>query len=125
VFSYSLRFIFDIYNNFLVCVGSPSGVFKLLTTGQLSASFHEHPARRGFPGFPDLQSALPPLESVYTLATGAEPPITTKTATFAGCCLFACLLVFFLFFCLFVGVVFVVWLCLFFFPLVLSTKLSF
>lgn len=64
--------------------GSPSGVFTLLSTGRLAASFHEHPSRRGAAAFPELRSALPPLESVYTKATGAEPPITTKTTTFSG-----------------------------------------
>lgn len=68
-----------------------SGVYKLMSTGALCRTHVDHPHRRsclrGFPhpGWKEFraESALAPLLSCYYQS--AEPPLTTKTARFAGC----------------------------------------
>jgi mRNA deadenylase 3'-5' endonuclease subunit Ccr4 len=61
-----------------------SGAYLLLTTGRLAATHNDHPARRGSPAVPALESPLGALGSAYLTRNGAEPPITTRTLTFEG-----------------------------------------
>ncbi|EFJ50976.1 hypothetical protein VOLCADRAFT_88142 [Volvox carteri f. nagariensis] len=73
--------------------GLVSGVYTLLTRGSLSPHHPDHPASRRRPGEtsnPDfrgveLTTAGFKLASAYCLANGRDPPLTTRTATFAGC----------------------------------------
>ncbi|GIL47037.1 hypothetical protein Vafri_3872 [Volvox africanus] len=73
--------------------GLVSGVYTLLTRGSLPTDHPDHPASRrrlgetsnlDFRGL-DLTTAGLRLASAYCLANGREPPLTTRTATFAGC----------------------------------------
>ncbi|KXZ55860.1 hypothetical protein GPECTOR_2g1411 [Gonium pectorale] len=73
--------------------GLVSGVYTLLTRGSLGPDHPDHPATRRRPaetGNPDfravtLGSAGLSLASAYQLMFGREPPLTTRTSSFAGC----------------------------------------
>ncbi|GFR46881.1 hypothetical protein Agub_g8522 [Astrephomene gubernaculifera] len=73
--------------------GLVSGVYALMTRGRLPPDHPDHPASRRRPGetangdFRDvtLTSSGLRLASAYCLAHGRDPPLTTRTATFAGC----------------------------------------
>ncbi|KAG1668882.1 hypothetical protein FOA52_016051 [Chlamydomonas sp. UWO 241] len=83
----------DVFDPVLPPGGLPSGVYQLLTSGALEPSHPEHPyTRRG--GDAGETGALVGLtlsacglrlSSVNARASGWEPPLTTRTATFAGC----------------------------------------
>eukprot|EP00200_Dunaliella_tertiolecta_P015590 CAMPEP_0202413952 /NCGR_PEP_ID=MMETSP1128-20130828/31237_1 /ASSEMBLY_ACC=CAM_ASM_000463 /TAXON_ID=3047 /ORGANISM="Dunaliella tertiolecta, Strain CCMP1320" /LENGTH=362 /DNA_ID=CAMNT_0049020253 /DNA_START=89 /DNA_END=1177 /DNA_ORIENTATION=+ len=76
-----------------------SGVYKLLSEGELPTSHHDHPVTRrpataaaGQPKSSPSAMCTAPLtssgihfQSVYLAACGKEPDITTRTATFSGC----------------------------------------
>jgi CCR4-NOT transcription complex subunit 6 len=64
--------------------GLPSGAYALLTTGTLPAGHPHHPARRRGGAPTPLTDASLGLASMRAVATGEEPPLTTRTAAFAG-----------------------------------------
>lgn len=76
----------DLHRRVRSAPGIVSGVVEVLTRGVLPPSHHEHPSRRALrPELPALRTFITPVQSVYRVARGADPPITTRTATFEGC----------------------------------------
>ncbi|GLC54912.1 hypothetical protein PLESTB_000919400 [Pleodorina starrii] len=73
--------------------GLVSGVYTLLTRGSLPPDHPDHPATRRRPGETSnadfrgvtLTTSGVNLTSAYRLANGRDPPLTTRTTTFAGC----------------------------------------
>mmetsp|Transcript_20484 Transcript_20484/g.61042 ORF Transcript_20484/g.61042 Transcript_20484/m.61042 type:complete len:241 (+) Transcript_20484:382-1104(+) len=83
----------DVFDPQIPPGGMSSGVYTLLASGALPPTHPEHPfTRRGgavgegaaFAKVP-LTTAGLSLVSAHAAALGHEPPLTTKTATFAGC----------------------------------------
>jgi len=67
-------------------MGIPSGLYAVLTDGNLPPTHPDHPARRHYqPRLPSLHLPVPRMRSAYATAHGADPPTTTRTATFSAC----------------------------------------
>ncbi|GAW79104.1 carbon catabolite repressor protein 4 [Plasmodium gonderi] len=64
-----------------------SGVYELITTGNLSKKHPHHPAQlrknKDFQNYPDLN--IDPFKSVFKEVNGSEPMFTNKTSKFSGC----------------------------------------